>query len=287
MISRPTTIVLGAGASVPFGFPSGRQLVDRLCSPGIGHRLITAGFPERMVREFQTSLARSATASIDSFLENQPTYRELGKLGIAEVLVPCEVPDLLWKRTETHLYEYLLQQLQCPVADFVRNRLSVITFNYDRSFDVYLTEALRHRYALAHKDAVELASAIETIHVHGQLGSLNERAYEPSHALTQLAAQGLRIIHEDVTGSAAFVRARQLLRESERLVFLGFGYHPVNLERLAIQDRSAGYRTFGTAYGLTELEKGRIVQRFGGRITLGESDHDCVSFLRNRILLDD
>jgi hypothetical protein len=31
MIKRPTVLILGAGASVPFGFPSGRQVLDDVC----------------------------------------------------------------------------------------------------------------------------------------------------------------------------------------------------------------------------------------------------------------
>ncbi len=39
MIEIETVLVLGAGASIPFGFPSGQNLVDIICTKLLSHSL--------------------------------------------------------------------------------------------------------------------------------------------------------------------------------------------------------------------------------------------------------
>ncbi len=36
MITTPTVFVLGAGVSMPYGFPSGRQLIEQISNTALG-----------------------------------------------------------------------------------------------------------------------------------------------------------------------------------------------------------------------------------------------------------
>ena len=73
-------------------------------------------------------------------------------------------------------------------AAFANNRLQIITFNFDRSFEWWLARVLRATYGVDLDEAVTLGASIEVIHVHGQLaGDMpsierdNIARYRPAH----------------------------------------------------------------------------------------------------------
>jgi len=178
---------------------------------------------------------------------------------------------------------------------FPRNRVSIVTFNYDRSLEQYLSTVLTNGYGLAAKEAAVLAKAIEIHHVHGTLGDHpaygdGERArdYVPSVSFeaVQLAARCIRVVHEQAADDAGFIAARRALQESARVVFLGFGYDPTNLARLQIVDLPPTTEVFGSAFGLTQRERQVVTKAFNGRITLGQPDQDATMFLREYVTLE-
>ncbi len=66
--------------------------------------------------------------------------------------------------------------------------------------------------------------------------------------------------------------------------FLGFGYHHVNLRRLAVPSmlRDEPYQhVFGTGHGLGAGESERVKRRLNLRIKLGGPDDDCLKVLRS------
>ena len=63
MIKTPTVFVLGAGASIPYGYPSGEKLREEICheledpSHPYGRMLQSQGFSEKEILEFSSSLS--------------------------------------------------------------------------------------------------------------------------------------------------------------------------------------------------------------------------------------
>src|SRR5207247_4871574 len=53
---------------------------------------------------------------------------------------------------------------------FQGNRLSVVTFNFDRSFERRLFRALKAGYGIADQDVPHLAKSVPVWHIHGKLG---------------------------------------------------------------------------------------------------------------------
>ena len=51
MITKPTVLILGAGASVDYGFPTGRGLVSLICSECKSGGSIFEFLTERMARD--------------------------------------------------------------------------------------------------------------------------------------------------------------------------------------------------------------------------------------------
>jgi hypothetical protein len=304
VIKRPTALVLGAGASAPFGFPSGRKLRDDIIrdlgagSTDLYKVVATTGSDAKHITNFRDALQKSGQRSVDAFLERRNEFVGIGKVAIAAALIPYEKEWTLWGGDD-NWYEYLFERLGPTLDDVKQSQLVVITFNYDRSFEHYFFSALRNTYNIGTDEAARiLRDVLRVIHVHGQLGPLpyadhgqgNSRAYQPADISnlrdTAVAvAPAIKIVHEGATGDAEFVQARALLARSEMIIFLGFGYLPKNVERLGIASLSTNIGLTGTAVGLLEGERAAVAQLIGRHASLGNPHHGALEFLRTHSLL--
>ena len=304
MITRKTVLVLGAGASIPFGFPSGRTLRDdiikKLRTPvdQSFQRLVAAGFDAAQIERFRDQLRQSGQPSVDAFLEHRAEFVGVGKTAIALELIPYEKDDALWGG-EDNWYEYLLQRLGPTLDDIKRSQLTIITFNYDRSLDHVLFWALRNSYNIGTEDAAAiLRDVLRIVHVHGMLcvlphedrGRGISRSYQPGDpaSITELAmaaANALKIMPESKTTDATFVAARELLANAEMAIFLGFGYLPKNVDRLGIKELDAKIGLTGTAFDLREGDRTDALMTVSERLSLGNPKHGVLEFLRTHRLL--
>lgn len=94
MISRQTVFVLGAGASYPYGFPTGEELVGEIIGLTRSERTLDAflynGCVDSDVKRFAHDLADSDAPSVDAFLEHRRDFLKIGKLAICLSLIPKE-----------------------------------------------------------------------------------------------------------------------------------------------------------------------------------------------------
>lgn len=252
MITKPTVFILGAGASLAFGYPLGKNLVEIIkknfdpSNPQNGIELFEGlGFSKEEVFSFREELSLSATPSIDSFLEpRQEEERYLGKLAIAHSLIPFEKVEPLFYDS---WYSTFLNKLQPTFEDFDKNKISFITFNYDRSLECFLMTALKNRFKKNDNEVSEKLKKIPIIHLYGKLGLLPwekrnsgdyAREYSPlmtPHFLRK-SSKSLKIIYDKVPDDDPdFKQAKILLRQARKIYFLGFGFHKDNLERLKIK----------------------------------------------------
>ncbi len=192
MFERDTVFILGAGASCPFGFPSGIQLIEDLCGSVIlydeeqkpthlkRNKIILpdhagAGNVVTSIREFQNQLYGSGSNSIDRFLiENESKWMELGKKLLAYVLYYYEwrYSKLLFKVTN-NWYRKLIEKIgeQSNYDSFCQN-VKFITFNYDRTLEFFLLNHFKNYYSKSNEDCDEKLSKIEIIHLYGVLSDL-------------------------------------------------------------------------------------------------------------------
>ncbi len=243
LITSPTVLILGAGASAHVGYPLGSQLVSELCALRGNSSLenLPAGWTSAAANDFLTRLSRSGHYSIDAFLETVPEHAALGKYLIARELKRREVVDALFPPHSTgSWYQYLLNVLlrDTGAAHFHPNSLEIITFNNDRSLEAYLHHALQSRFRIPDDEAATVLSEIPIVHVHGILGSYPAVPYIASSGPEELLAisQQIQIIHEikDVSDgfcNEMFERANGMLKGAERIFFLGFGFHSDNVRR--------------------------------------------------------
>lgn len=312
MIERNTVLVLGAGASMAYGLPSGAALKRKIlnCSveqlrelpykPGIATRM---GIEE----EFLESFRRSHVPSIDSFLASRRDFMELGKLAIASTLLPMESDKkLLDQEPDDHWYQYLVEALHAPWDEFENNKLAIVTFNYDRSLELFLETTLAHRHNKEIGEVRQKLTCIPILHVYGSLGSLSRgSANFVPYGCTKpncvaAAASGLLVIEEGRDNSPEFVRARQLIADAEVLGFLGFGFDETNVRRLGGQQISAAgsvqsgqirFRPFkATALGLTPAQRRRAALAINHpelrdpNIEQHFEDRECLEMLRHTLL---
>src|SRR5437868_2505685 len=128
------------------------------------------------------------------------------------------------------------------------NKLSVVTFNYDRSFEAALFIAVQKAYNLTDKEAASYVKSIPVLHIYGQLGELphlsqNSRPYNPLvHAgIIMQTIDSIKIVHEGKDKEIPeFQAAREKIEKAKVVCCLGFGYHPENMKRLRLGETLQG-----------------------------------------------
>lgn len=292
MITEPTVFVLGAGASKPFGFPTGVELYrliekDKFSLPPVAPHNPRGG--KMLVSRkgvFCNKLANSGFFSVDAFLEHRTDFIDIGKLVIACTLIPCETHSRVMTSHESNWYRYLFERMNCQADSFGENRVSFITFNYDRSLEHFLFTALTTTYRFPDKDAMAIIDQLGIVHLHGTLGAYDPvngqgRDYEPhlDRHDVDMAANDINIIYDDDLSDTdpQFSKARELICAAKQVVFLGFGYHEKSMQRLRLSDVPASVRFLGSAYGKSHIQCNEIRATMGRDIRF-DKDNDKNDF---------
>jgi len=277
MITKLTVFILGAGASYGFGYPLGKKLVEIILKNFDPDNLDNAielftglGFSEEEIISFRNQLRLSAAPSIDSFLEPRgEDIRYLGKLAIAYALIPFENEEPLFY--DNSWYSILFNKINSSFENFDKNKVSFITFNYDRSLEYFLLTTLKNRYQKTEQECAAKLKNIPIVHLYGKLALLPwekinssdyTREYNPKitpHFLRK-SSTSLKIIYDkvDVPKDPDFKKAKLLLSGARKIYFLGFGYHADNLERLRIKSLTSS--TIGITSTTTTPTVSRIIE---------------------------
>lgn len=235
-------------------------------------------------------------------LESQPGLVEIGKAYMARNLLQRELNDRqrrmdlggAWYRTLWGAFD------RRSLDAFRRTPLKIVTYNYDRSLEYALVGALQVQFGASDEDCANALDCIGPLHLHGQLGYLSgfpvphdsivhygsspdEAAPTDSDCLN--AARQIRIVHEPNPQEEAFVRARGALASAERIIFLGFGYAPQNVERLQLTtcvNRHA--EIFLCVTGFTGEQQMAMIRPYftpwGHSLRSGAEQDDIVAFFR-------
>jgi hypothetical protein len=294
MIGKNTVLVLGAGASAPFGFPTGRKLLLNACNEldrdtsFLTLELTRRGISRVESLHFRNDLETSMQPSIDAFVEGRPEYLLHGKVTIASLLIPCENIEIIIRRgKEISWYEYLFSQIGPTLNDFHKSKISFVTFNYDRSLEYFLYHVFQSSFGIDNTQASQLINSKQIVHVYGMLGnphflSSHGRDYDPeaSEEAVSISIEGITILSEKSPPSATFATANALIKSADIVCFLGFGYHPINMSRLGIDILDSGPKLLGTAYGLLAHERHKVFDRMSMPIEIGTEYERNIEFIR-------
>ena len=323
MITTPTTFIVGAGGSKPYGFPLGSELTSEIRELRVQSDIFQALRTPRLDERGIPSIPPIATLeglngmlddlrdhpaeSIDAFLESRQEDDVIGRIGkalIAAVMGRTSLavrkhqpkPDEDWVRYITNA----MCQGAATWRDFTKNRVTFVTFNFDQVIEERLTKALRSHYRAADEQLREMLLSVPVHHVHGVLPPLvyADGVYNSNNfgdvsqewiRWIDLAATKINVIH-DTIDDAVTSAAKRSIYEATVVCFLGLRYHVLNLARLDIPKTIKGdsYQTvFGSAKGLLAGEQALVRERFRGHIILGSENADALLFLRSNYVIRD
>ena len=336
MIEEPTVFILEAGASAPYGYPTGDDLKDDIVENfpsmfasnlnSMRNPYYESKWKDRVL-EFTENL-RGAPGSIDLFLSRQPEFADLGKVAILLAIFKHEYDSdrsnvqNINKTWLSYLYTKMTGKHRRPgQIEFGGNRVSFITFNYDRCLEHYLFQFAMSDFGAEYgQEIIEEIKKIPIIHVYGKVADL---PYEQSDGNGRLIFDygtsplkidlfgGGGIIRADDTVSSSVLKQIQvideqkdnadsvtrteltsdLIRAAKRIIFLGFRYADENMEVLRFPEViESGQNFLGTRYGMTDHEVATSVHRFisgpkinSGRKEFNDRESDALQFLRDHL----
>ena len=130
-----------------------------------------------------------------------------------------------------------------PWGEFDVSNLSIVTFNYDRSIEKYLTVAAMNLYDKSLAEVKERLSRINVIHVYGSLGpawpwedGYLEYGVEVTAENLSVAARSIEVIPEARDTSPKLHEAIKFLKDADKIAFLGFGFDSLNMTRLNLKE---------------------------------------------------
>jgi hypothetical protein len=293
-----TVLVLGAGASNDFGLPTGPQLIEQIKHDLRGipsqtfRAMVEEKFADNDFEDLLYSLEHKRAKTIDEYLRKAaPRTRELGKFLIGHALLKAEQQAANRPpggRERDWLEEFVNTLMAAAVEQ--RRRLGVVTFNYDRLVEYQIISGL---WADAVQNGCEIEKdaypmiAIE--HVHGALGSvqahrnwcIGEFRGSLSQGRLRAAADAISIVAEP-SAEPAFARAREMISNAKRILFMGFGFDSTNLERLGLLRSSKAHsrRVSATCRGLDDRTRDLVESMIGSRVEW-LPDLDCLDALRS------
>lgn len=299
MIEKQVVLILGAGASKPYGFPLGQELLQQILTLGPGNksytRIVQSGFSEQELKSFQEDLRASGRSSIDAFLETNVNYVRIGKAAIAVLIAHSEKTGSLYSADNAgNWYQYLFELIvsDSGINHQSNSRLSIVTYNYDRSIEVFLHNALKRlSFPELTFSPNGVYGGIRILHVHGLLDELqfdpnsSGRGYGSIKSQEELerVIDKISIIHEYEKDKGNYPQIHEILRLSESVVFLGFGFHSLNLQRLNVKAYCPSNAIiYGSTLGLTDSEVKYNVRRhqMSDGIFVGQN---AIEFLRNHL----
>jgi hypothetical protein len=186
----------------------------------------------------------------------------------------------LRSRPDVWLHRFLrFVQSNTPVAQAASafDGLSIINFNYDRCLEHYLHTALQPAFAMDADRAARIVNGLTILHPYGTVGPLPWQASHeakvsfgtgPAQVKLLEIARNIRTFSEQLADSEDEQKARMLIRDAERIVFLGFGFHSQNMALIGPKDRAYTGLIFGTVLGTSHADQDvftrRIVDSFFG-----------------------
>jgi len=307
MIKTPTLFILGAGASAPFGYPTGGKLRNEICSSLNVNRLIKllnsapslnplAFRSEDLVKKFVGDFHSSGSYSIDAFLERRKEYMAIGKKAIAMILKRYETTSNLFEQQE-NWYMYLFNRIKnCSFNDFGKNKISFITFNYDLSLEQFISKSLQSFYGKQEGSVRQILQNIPIVHLYGKI---NSDPYDEADSnllkVISNAEKNLKLIKDERTNenegkniTEEFQKAHSLIEKAENIYFLGFGFDETNLERLNIRlmkNKNIRY----TAKGIEDSRELWIHKQFseaGANQNLYSTPIDCIGILQKYLVFE-
>ncbi len=233
------------------------------------------------------------TDSIDNFMKKHSESELLqfvAKLGIAKAISQAEASSLMnladtsrqskldLQRLEhtwlVKLFRHIQRDVDKPdLAKFFEG-VSFIVFNYDRCVEFFFVQAISLVYGVSTYDASQLVSSANIYHPYGSLGDLPECVnggigtlpFGAERPPLKSISERLFTYTESINDLEQLSTARTWIEHADQVVFLGFAYHPQNMDILTPAAMHNVAHFIGTSYGVSNYDSSIIeedlLQRF-------------------------
>ncbi len=293
MILDDTVFILGAGSCIPYGFPSGKELSENICSDDY-YSFIEDNYSKYKIDKKSITYFRKAfnglDISIDRFLsmnKSNDEYVKIGKLGIIKYILEGEIKSIHLKPTKlkNELYAYLMNRMTTGLEYetgykdlLLKNNIHFITFNYDRSLETFLFSEFRKYFdynlgGWSYTNEAIKYFKFDFIHIYGKIAPLewqqkdNVLQYAPDIDKINLYTYlyNIKIIYDERNEHMLehIKKAKDLISNTKNLFFLGFGYDDMNLKLLGFPNiiKNKNINIYGTAINLLDGELSRIKRK--------------------------
>lgn len=227
--------------------------------------------------------------SIDNYLEAHAGNSKVelcGKLAIVQSILEAERQssfyvdhrrghelDLSNSQLQGVWYMALIRALTEGVAktdlDSLFSNLSFVIFNYDRCVETFLHRALQVYFDTSAKVIESLLANVTFLHPYGVIGRLPWQSgagpqveYGAEVAPLQLLdlASGIRTFSERVASGDFLDQLRSEMASADTVAYLGFSFHPQNMELLEVDGTGRVRRVYGTALAISASDRNVVMK---------------------------
>ena len=261
MIKDKCVLLLGAGASAPYGFPTGSELKRMICNnfESVWEKFVfdrtKPPFDDlyleeqkKIAKQFVNDFKNFDHDSIDLFLDIFRVYSDIGKKAIYLTILESELKNKMSGKVQDWYTQLFRLMIGTPNNYFKLsdNNLAIITFNYDRSLEYYFYNIfMDFTKSIEPKEKIEELKKINIFHVYGKLSDLpweNEKNgfdYGGNLWMDQLDERkdNIKTIYERKENKKAFDLIVDSINLADKIYYLGFGFAKENVEILSFDKR--------------------------------------------------
>jgi hypothetical protein len=274
-----TVFILGAGASVPYGFPTSnvlrKDLIDNFANKFSSvykmksrpdNFMLNTRLEE--IKEFQKRFDLSSIFSIDYFMSRNPRYMEYGMDAIIIHLLEYERESKfressILKNSDwySYLYNYMISELRSPdsFSKIADNNFTFLTFNYERSLEKFLAESISYSFeGITWQQLKQVMLNIPIHHIYGKISSIpfhkDEEGLNYGEEINFASLPKLREnIRTICDNNSVETKVEEIIKKAKRIFFLGFGYDRINLSNIGIPALlNNGQKIYGTVFNKNE-----------------------------------
>lgn len=246
----------------------------------------------------QISEAMPLAPSIDNYIDvhtHSPLVHLCGKLAIAfQILAEEQRSKLAYPRDAgpapfdlasvadtwyTRFFQLITENCQLASLEERLQCVTLIVFNYDRCIERYLEVAFQGLYGVDAEEASRLVRTLTIFHPYGSVGKMPSTGDPGVPYGARRSPQSLLAIAEQIKtfsegtdpNNSDIMALRSRLLDADRVVFLGFAFHPLNVDLLlpsgqALPNTPGVRSIFGTCYGMSNSDRetieGKLMHRF-------------------------
>jgi hypothetical protein len=222
-------------------------------------------------------------SSIDSFLEihaKDPDIQVCAKSAIVRIIAAHERGSKLnfdrgniYNRLDTgglqatwylELAHLLFEKVDASSLARAFEPVSFISFNYDRCLEWFVFNALKGLYSLEDAAAQRAIEGLRVLHPYGYIGpprwlsaSSGVDFGDELNGRLGHAAKSVRTFTESADAEA-IAQIKKAAANATTIVFLGFAFHPQNIELLRPQELSNVSHIYGTSHGMSEPDRAEV-----------------------------